>query len=45
MGACFLGLVVCVFWGVWRVEKFLLFLFGFCVGGRLLLALCYGYFF
>ena len=27
MGACFLGLVVLVFWGVWRVWNFFIFLF------------------
>lgn len=27
MGACFLGLVVLVFWGAWRVWNFFIFLF------------------
>lgn len=45
MGACFLGLVVLVFWGVWRVWNFFIFYSRFGVGGRLLLGFCYRTFF
>ena len=45
MGACFLGLVVLVFWGVWRVWNFFIFYSRFLVGGRLLLGFCYRTFF
>lgn len=45
MGACFLGLVVLVFWGVWRVWNFFIFYSRFLVSGRLLLGFCYRTFF
>lgn len=45
MGACFLGLVVLVFWGCGVCEFFLFFYSRFGVGGRLLLGFCYRTFF
>ena len=45
IGACFLGLVVLVFWGVWRVWNFFIFYSRFLVSGRLLLGFCYRTFF
>lgn len=44
-GRLFLGLVVLVFWWVWRVWIFLFFYSRFLVGGRLLLGFCYRTFF
>lgn len=44
-GRLFLGLVVLVFWGVWRVWNFFIFYSRFGVGGRLLLGFCYRTFF
>ena len=44
-GRLFLGLVVLVFWGVWRVWNFFIFYSRFLVSGRLLLGFCYRTFF
>lgn len=44
-GRLFLGLVVLVFWGVWRVWNFFIFYSRFRVSGRLLLGFCYRTFF
>lgn len=45
MGACFLGLVVLVFWGFGVCGIFLFFYSRFPLGGRLLLGFCYRTFF